>query len=139
MTRVKLFAKTAMVAAMTAAIALSPAQAQAPKELKTKKGVSVAILNLMNPRSDCKAGPVVLPLLHEKPANGVVQMQIGIADVPASGNCPARKLPTIIVIYTPKADFVGSDMVQIDIESGNRTTTFSYHVTIGDSNPGESL
>ena len=129
----------AAVFALVAAIALPSAHAQAPKELKTKKGVSVGILNLLNARPDCKAGPVALPVLREKPTNGTIQIQIGVTDVAASGNCPFRKLPTVILIYTPKADFVGSDSLQIDIEALNRTTTFSYHVTVQDPIVGETL
>ena len=93
----------------------------------------------MNARPDCKPGPIALPALREKPANGTVQIQIAVADVAASGNCPARKVPTIVLIYTPKADFAGGDSLQIDLETGNRTTTFSYRITVQGPPAGETL
>ena len=66
----------------------------------------------------------------EKPANGTMQMQILVSDVAANGNCPARKIPTIALIYTPNKDFVGTDSVQIEVEVGNRTTYLSYRLAV---------
>jgi hypothetical protein len=83
-------------------------------------------------RADCSInpGPVALPGLRQKPANGIVQMQIAIADIPANGNCPARKLPTVALIYTPRKDFTGTDMVEFEIEVDNRVTLLSYRITV---------
>jgi len=36
---------------------VQPAQGQAPRELKTKPGVAVAMVNLVNPRPDCSGDP----------------------------------------------------------------------------------
>jgi hypothetical protein len=109
-----------------------PASAQSPKELKTRSGISVVMVNFLNARPDCSAnpGPIAVPVIREKPANGVVQMLIVPTDVAASGKCPARKIPTTALIYTPKKDFVGSDSVQIEVETGNRTTLLSYTITV---------
>ena len=78
---------------------VQPAQGQAPRELKTKPGVAVAMVNLVNPRPDCSGdpGPVALSSLRQKPANGNILMQIIISDVAANGTCPARKIPTIAI------------------------------------------
>jgi hypothetical protein len=109
-----------------------PAFAQNPKELKTKSGTSVVMVNFLNARPDCSAnpGPIAVPVIREKPANGMVQMLIVPTDVAASGKCPARKIPTTALIYTPKKDFVGTDSVQIEVEAGNRTTVLSYRITV---------
>jgi hypothetical protein len=109
-----------------------PAFAQSPKELKTRSGTSVVMVNFVNARPDCSAnpGPIAVPVIREKPANGVVQMLIVPTDVAASGKCPARKIPTTVLIYTPKKDFVGTDSVQIEVESGNQTTLLSYRITV---------
>jgi hypothetical protein len=45
--------------------------------------------------------------------HGAVQLVVLFADVAASGACPARKIPVITLIYTPKSDFVGSDSVTV--------------------------
>ena len=83
-------------------------------------------------KPDCSAlpGPVALPSLREKPANGTIQVQILVTDVAATGNCPARKIPAIALIYTPNKDFVGTDLVQIEVKLVNRTTSLSYRLLV---------
>jgi hypothetical protein len=60
-----LFALTAL------ALISAPGSAQSPKELKTKSGSSVVVVNFINPRPDCSAnpGPIAVPIVREKPAN----------------------------------------------------------------------
>jgi hypothetical protein len=121
-----------LIAAMALAQFGSSALAQDAKELKTKSGTPVVVVNFMNARPDCSAvpGPIAIPVLREKPTNGTVQMQIVVTNVAATGNCPARRIPTTALIYTPKKDFIGTDSVQIEVEAGNRTTTLSYRITV---------
>jgi hypothetical protein len=125
-------ASAAFFVAAIIGLCVSTASADTPKELKVKSGTSVAVVNLVDPKPDCSAspGPVALPSLREKPANGTIQLQILITEVGATGNCPARKIPAISMIYTPNKDFVGTDSVQIDIEVGNRTTSLSYRLVV---------
>ena len=122
-----------------ASLAIFPAVAQNAKPLKTKKNTSIALVNLLNPKPDCSANvaPIALPVVREKPANGSVQMTILVVNVAASGNCRERKVPVITLIYTPRADFVGNDAVTIDIETGNRTISVSYSISV--QIPGETL
>lgn len=117
---------------MLLALLTQPALAQTPKELRTKPGVTIAVVNLVNPRADCTVtpGPVALPNLKQRPVNGTVLMQIIIADVPANGNCPARKVPAIALTYTPKKDFTGADGVELEIDTDNRTTLLSYRIIV---------
>jgi len=124
--------RTALIAGIALAQFGSSVPAQDAKELKTKSGTPVVVVNFINARPDCSAnpGPTAVPVLREKPANGIIQMQIVATDVAASGNCPARKIPTTALIYTPKKDFIGTDSVQIEVETGNRTTTLSYRITV---------
>jgi len=109
-----------------------PALAQAPKVLKAKPGVAVAVLNLVNARSDCSTlpNPMPLPVLKQKPADGTIFLQIGVANIPANNNCPARKIPMIVLGYISKKDFTGTDAVEIEVDSGNRATLLSYHITV---------
>ncbi len=71
-----------------------------------------------------------MPVIREKTTNGTIQMTILVGNVAASGKCPARKVPMITLIYTPKTDYAGRDAVTIDIENGNQTTTLSYAITV---------
>ena len=120
------------IAATAFALYGSTAWGQSPKELKTRSGTSVVLVNFVNPRPDCSAspGPIAVPVVREKPANGVVQLLTIVTDVPASDKCPVRKIRSTALIYTPNKDFIGSDSVQIEVEVGNRTTSLSYRVTV---------
>jgi hypothetical protein len=124
--------KTLLVVTTAVAIFGSIAMAQDAKELKTQSGKSVVVVNFLNPRPDCSSnpGPISVPVLREKPANGIIQMQIAVTNVAAVGNCPPRKIPTTALIYTPRKDFIGTDSVQIELEEGNKTTTLSYRITV---------
>jgi hypothetical protein len=118
---------------------LAPISAQEAKEIKTKKGTAVALVNLLNARQDCTANmnPVALPIVKEKPGNGTVQMTVSVANVGASGGCPARKVPVITLIYVPIPEFAGSDAVTIEVDDHNKATLLSYKITV--QGPGDSL
>jgi hypothetical protein len=126
------FGEAVVIAVMTLALCDVHASAQSPKELKTKIGTSVVVVNFLNALPDCSAnpGPIAVPVIREKPANGIIQMLIIATDIAASGKCPARKIPTTALVYTPNKDFVGTDSVQIEVEAGNRTTSLSYRITV---------
>jgi hypothetical protein len=109
-----------------------PVAAQSEKEFQTKSGTPIIIVNLVSARPDCSSNPglIAVPVIREKPTNGNVGMQVVATDIAASQNCPARKIPTIALVYTSTKDFVGTDSVQVEIEAGNRTTTLRYRVTV---------
>jgi hypothetical protein len=121
-----------MIAALTLALSVMQASAESPKELKTKSGSSVVVVNFLNARPDCSAnpGPMAVPVIQEKPANGIIQMLIIGTDVAATGTCPARKIPTTALIYTPNKGFVGTDSVRIEVEAGNQMTLLSYRIIV---------
>jgi hypothetical protein len=131
--------KKLLSAILVFSLGIVAVSAQTPKELKTKKGVAVALVNLLNTRPGCTSNPapVAVPLVKEKPANGTVQMLVIAVEVAASNNCPARKVPAVTLIYAPKEGFAGTDSVVIEIELGNRTTLLSYHISV--QAPGETL
>jgi|SRR5436305_3820763 len=107
---------------VTAAVALfgSLAKADEPREVKTEKGKPAVLGEFLNTPTDCSSNPTASPLpqLREKPSHGVILMQIGVANVPATDRCPARKIPVIALVYAPAADFVGTDSVQIEFKPG---------------------
>ena len=125
-----------LLAVAVIALFQTVAQAEAPKEIKTEKNKAVIIGNFFNPASNCTTnpGPVPLPQLREKPSHGVVGLQIVAADVAATDACPARKIPAIALFYTPSKDFVGSDSLQIEIDTGDaKTTDLSFSITVQDA------
>ena len=70
-------------------------------------------------------------MLREKPLNGTVGMQITEIEIAASGDCPARKVPSLALFYLPKPDFVGTDSIQMEVDTGAiQTTIASYRITV---------
>jgi hypothetical protein len=109
------------------------AHADAPKEVKTEKNKSVFLGNFLSTPGGCgtNPGPVPVPTLREKPANGVVGLQIVLADVAPTDACPARKMPAIALVYTPRKDFLGKDSVQVEFETGDkRIPSLSFLITV---------
>jgi hypothetical protein len=130
------------IACLAVLLTSVPTPAQDAKQIKTKKGTSVALVNLLNAKPDCSSNmnPIEVPIVRDKPTNGTIQMTILVANVAASGNCPARQVPVITLIYkiyTPKPDFVGNDVVTIEVDNNNRVTSLSYRISV--LAPGESL
>lgn len=113
-------------------LADATAWGQTPKELKTKAGSSVVLANFLNARPDCSAnpGPVAVPVVNSAPVNGVIQMQVVMTNVVASEKCPARRVASIALIYTPKKGFAGRDSVQLEVEAGNQKSSLKYNITV---------
>jgi len=123
--------------AMMIALSGTPASAQTPQEVKTDKNKALILGNFLNAPSNCgtNPGPVPLPILREKPAHGIVGLQIVMGDVAGTGACPARKIPAIAIFYTPAKDFVGKDSIQIEFEAADQKIPgLSYLITV---QPGE--
>jgi hypothetical protein len=118
-----------LLAVAVIALFQTVAQAEAPKEIKTEKNKAVIIGNFFNAAFSCSTnpGPVPLPLLREKPSHGVVGLQI----VAVTDACSARKIPAIALFYTPSKDFVGTDSLNIEIETSDaKTTDLSFSITV---------
>lgn len=130
-------------AVLIAAIAMkfSLAAAQSAKELKVQSGKSVVVANLLSTRPDCSSnpGPMAVPIIREKPTNGIVQMQIGVTNIQAAGNCPARKIPSVALIYTARKDFTGTDTLEVEVDQGNKATILSFRITVVESANSERL
>jgi hypothetical protein len=130
---------TALVALAIAALPGTFANAQTPQEVKTDKNKSLVLGNFLNAPSNCgtNPGPVPLPRLRERPAHGVVGLQIVVGDVAATDACPARKIPALAIFYTPAKDFVGKDSIQIEFEvADQKIPGLSFVITVqpGDQN-----
>ena len=112
-------------------------KADAPREIKVEKNKFVALVNLVNPSPDCGVNPGSVPVqrLRKKPLHGNVALQIVIADVAATGACPARKIPSIALVYTPSKDFVGNDSVEVEFEAGDiKIPDVTFLITVQETN-----
>lgn len=106
-----------------------------PKELKTQKNKAIPVGNLASQPASCSSapGPVPLPQLSVKPSHGVVLLQTITSDVAATDSCPARKIPTILVLYVPARDFVGEDSLAIDFVGGrNAPSTVNFRIIVSE-------
>jgi hypothetical protein len=122
-----------VVSALAIGLFVSNAHADGPKEVRTESGRPVVLGNFLNTPPNCgtNPGPIPVPKLREKPAHGVVGLQIVAADVAATDACPARKVPSIALFYTPSKDFVGKDSVQVEFETGDtKLPTLSFLITV---------
>lgn len=112
------------------------AKADAPQELKTEKNKAVVIGNLLSAPNDCgtNPGPSPMPILREKPSHGGVRLQIVLAEVAATDACPVRKIPSIVLFYTPNKDFVGKDSLQIEFEASEaKVPLLNISITVQDA------
>jgi hypothetical protein len=124
---------SALIAVTASALLGTRASADAPKDVTTHKNKAVVLSNFVSAPNNCgtNPGPVPVPRLHEKPSHGGVGLQIVVADVAATDACPARKIPSIALFYTPSKDFVGKDSVQVEFETGdNKTPVLSFVITV---------
>ncbi len=110
-------------------------QADEVKEFQTEKGKAVLLLNLVSPKPDCSVnpGPRLLPIMSQRPSGGAVAMQIIYTDVPASVNCPGRKVPSLALFYAPRPDFVGVDAFPLEVETSDKTLTVNFRITVNDA------
>ncbi len=120
--------------ALAAVAAMSAAEAQdAHKEIKVKKGHAAVVANLVASQPNCQFGAVPVPRIVETPKHGQARLAIVPVDIAAAGNCPARRINAIAIIYAPQKDFTGQDDVTIELIAGNRTVLAAYRLTVEDS------
>lgn len=122
-----LFALLAVTLLGSTCLAQTPA-----KQIATVKNKPVVLGNFLNAPANCgtNPGPVPLLKLHERPSHGTVALQIVVADVAATDSCPARKMPSLALFYTPARDYVGIDSVQVEFETGDqRLPMLAFQIT----------
>ena len=114
------------------ALLVNAASAQTPRNVATKKNTPVALTSLLNTKPDCTGGPIDIPVVKQPPAHGAVQLQLGVVDVPHLGACPARKAAVIALLYAPGTDFVGEDILQVEVGLAGKVTNLRYQITVQD-------
>src|SRR5262249_42304231 len=117
--------KFSLIGVASASLFGLSAYADEVKSVAVEQGKATIIANFGSPRPDCSTipAPQPLPALSQKPLHGTVGVQIGMTNVPASGNCPARKIPSLALFYIAQPDFTGVDPFQIEIDDGKGKET----------------
>src|SRR5262245_28779344 len=125
--------RLALGVGLAATLFASIANAEGPKEVKTQKGKAVPLGNITSQPASCSSGsgPIPVPQLSVKPSHGTVFLQSILSDLAATDSCPARKIPSILLLYVPNSDFIGVDSVQLSFEAGNKPLpTVSFRITV---------
>jgi hypothetical protein len=80
----------------------------------TAKSIQVGVY--LNVQPDCTSGTLPAIRLVEPPANGTVSIKRGKVTATNYKQCLALEVPAFIAFYQSKADFVGTDVVTIEIK-----------------------
>ena len=57
-------------------------------------------------------------------------MQIVVANIAATEKCPARRVPAIALIYTPRKDFIGTEALEVEVDTVHRVTLLAYQISV---------
>ena len=123
------------IVGMATILLSSIAIADDPKEVKTGKGRAVVLGNMTAQPASCSSGPgpIPRPQIKVKPTHGDLFLQTALTDLAATDSCPARKIPTIVLVYAPKPDFVGVDTVLVEFEAGGKKLpSVNLRITVND-------
>lgn len=91
----------------------------------------------VNIKPDCTSGPLPSIRLMSPPENGKVTVKQGNVRTTNYKQCLALEVPAFVVIYHPRADFSGVDVLSLEVKfSGAKTEVHKVSVTVGTGSPG---
>jgi hypothetical protein len=104
----------------------------------TAKSIQVGVF--LNVQPDCTSGTLPAIRLVDPPANGTVSIKRGKVTATNYKQCLALEVPAFVAFYQSKADFVGTDVVTLEIKYPQGRTEIQ-HIKIdvggnGGSAPG---
>jgi hypothetical protein len=98
----------------------------------TAKNIQVGVY--LNVQPDCTSGTLPAIRLVEPPANGTVSIKRGKVTATNYKQCLALEVPAFIAFYQSKADFVGTDVVTIEVKyPQGRTEVQRIKIDVGGS------
>ena len=95
------------------------AQAETRTVDRSAKGPSAKSIQVgvyLNVQPDCTSGTLPAIRLVDPPANGTVSIKRGKVTATNYKQCLALEVPAFIAFYQSKADFVGTDVVTLEIK-----------------------
>jgi hypothetical protein len=102
-----------------AIITTALAQAETQTVDRSAKGPSAKSIQVgvyLNVQPDCTSGTLPAIRLVDPPANGTVSIKRGKVTATNYKQCLALEVPAFIAFYQSKADFVGTDVVTLEIK-----------------------
>jgi hypothetical protein len=80
----------------------------------TAKSIQVGVY--LNVQPDCTSGTLPAIRLVDPPANGTVSIKRGKVTATNYKQCLALEVPAFVAFYQSKADFVGTDVITLEIK-----------------------
>lgn len=121
-----------------------PAGAQDAQTVeRTAKGPSAKPIRVgvyLNVQPDCSSGVLPTIRLLSPPANGTVEVKRGKVTATNYKQCLALEVPGYVAFYKSKNDFIGVDVVTLEVKYPNgRTEVQKISVTVGDGKGGRNI
>jgi len=127
-----------ITAFMTAAT--SPALAQVQSINRTVSGqpdTDIRVGVYVNVRPDCTSGPLPSIQLTLPPENGKVTVKKAKVTATNYRQCLALEVPAFVAFYRSRADFVGVDVLTLEVKlPGGKTEVQRISISVGSGSPG---
>lgn len=130
--------------ALLLATSVIPVRAQDAQTVeRTAKGPSAKPIRVgvyLNVQPDCSSGTLPTIRLLSPPANGTVEVKRGKVTATNYKQCLALEVPGYVAFYKSKTDFIGVDVVTLEVKYPNgRTEVQKISVTVGDGKAGRNI
>ena len=128
-------------AVVVACITSAPAQAQSVNRTASgQPNTDIRVGVYVNVRPDCTSGPLPSIQLTSPPENGKVTVKKAKVSATNYKQCLALEVPAFVAFYRSRADFVGVDVLTLDVRSADGTTQVQrISVTVGTGSPGRRI
>jgi hypothetical protein len=114
---------------------ITSASAQGPSTDHTASGkpdTEIRVGVYVNIRPDCTSGPLPSIKLTSPPENGKVTVKRARVTATNVKQCLAVEVPAFIAFYRSRADFVGVDVLTLEVTfPGGKTEVQRFSITVG--------
>jgi hypothetical protein len=110
------------------------------RTVKGQPDTDIRVGVFVNVKPDCTSGPLPSIRLAGPPENGKVTVKQGKVTATNYRQCLALEVPAFIVFYRPRADFIGVDVLMLEVKSpGGKTEVQKVSVTVGTGPAGPGI
>ena len=119
---------------------ITPASAQVQNVNRTASGqpdTDIRVGVYVNVRPDCTSGPLPSIQLTSPPENGKVTVKKAKVTATNYKQCLALEVPAFVAFYRSRADFVGVDVLTLEVKfPGGKTQVQRISISVGSGSPG---
>jgi hypothetical protein len=119
---------------------ITPALAQVQDVNRTasgQPGTDIRVGVYVNVRPDCTSGPLPSIQLTSPPENGKVTVKKAKVTATNYKQCLALEVPAFVAFYRSRADFVGVDVLTLEVKfPGGKTEVQRISISVGSGSPG---